>query len=80
MASGKPFIASDVPGLRDVVKDAGLLFPPGNEKVLAEKINSLLSDTELYEKVAKDCLNRAKDYDIDNMVEQYIELYIEILR
>jgi glycosyltransferase involved in cell wall biosynthesis len=79
MASGRPFIASDVPGLRDVVKGAGLLFPPGNEKKLAEHINSLLSDRELYEKVAKDCLNRAKEYDINNMVDQYIELYKSII-
>jgi glycosyltransferase involved in cell wall biosynthesis len=75
MASGKPFIASDVPGLRDIVNGAGLLFPAGNEKVLAEQINILLSDRELYEKVAKDCLIRSKEYDINKMVEQYIEIY-----
>ncbi|MDR1895905.1 MAG: glycosyltransferase [Prevotellaceae bacterium] len=80
MASGKPFIASDVPGLHDVVDGAGLLFPVGDEKKLAEKINSLLSDKDFYEKTAATCLERAKKYDINRMVDQYIELYKEVWR
>jgi glycosyltransferase involved in cell wall biosynthesis len=79
MASGKPFIASDVPGLRDVVSGAGLLFLAGDAKCLAKKINMLLSDSELYEKTAQACLERSKQYDINKMVEQYIELYKEVL-
>lgn len=75
MASGKPFIASDVPGLRDVVAGAGVLFPAGDEKILAERINELLSDDDYYEKVSQACLERSKEYDINRMVGQYIELY-----
>ena len=78
MASGKPFIASDVPGLRDIVLGAGLLFEKGNEKDLAEKIMSLLNDDDLYKKVAQQCFERAKKYDINTMVDKYIELYNEI--
>jgi len=80
MASGKPFVASDVPGLRDIVQGAGLLFKKGNEKDLAEKIMSLLNDEELYKKVAQQCFERAKKYDINTMVDKYIELYNEINR
>jgi glycosyltransferase involved in cell wall biosynthesis len=75
MASGKPFIASDVPGLREIVKGAGLLFPVGNERVLVEKINDLLSDSLFYKKTSQDCLEKAKQYDIRIMVDNYIELY-----
>jgi glycosyltransferase involved in cell wall biosynthesis len=78
MASVRPFIASDVPGLRDIVNGAGLLFPDGDEKALAGKINTLLSDSELYEKVRQNCLARAKEYDINKMVDKYIELYKSI--
>lgn len=80
MASGKPFIASDVPGLRDIVRGAGLLFPAGNEKILAEKINSLIVDKDFYDKTAKACLERSKEYDINRMVDQYIDLYKTILK
>lgn len=79
MAAGKPTIASDVAGLREVVSGAGLLFEKGNEKDLADKIISLLDDDELYKKVAQQCFERAKQYDIKTMVDEYIELYNEIL-
>jgi glycosyltransferase involved in cell wall biosynthesis len=75
MAACKPVIASDVPGLREAVNGAGLLFPVEDEKMLAEQINELLSDSDYYEKVAKACLKRSKEYDINKMVDQYIELY-----
>lgn len=79
MATNLPVIASDVPGLRDIVNGAGLLFPVGDEKILAEKINSLISDKDFYERTAKACFERAKQYDINVMVEQYIELYKHLL-
>jgi glycosyltransferase involved in cell wall biosynthesis len=78
MAAGKPTIASNVAGLREVVSGAGLLFEKGDEKDLAEKVVSLLNDDELYEKVAQQCSERAKQYDINTMVDKYIELYNEL--
>lgn len=78
MAACKPVIASDVPGLREVVAGAGLLFPAGDEKILAEQINELLSDNDYYEKVAKACLERSREYDINKMVDQYVEFYKSI--
>jgi glycosyltransferase involved in cell wall biosynthesis len=75
MASGKPFVASDVPGLRDVVGGAALLFPCGVEKALADQIQSLTSDSELYNKVAQACTERSKNYDIRIMTDRYIEVY-----
>jgi len=80
MAAKKPVIASDVSGLRDVVADAGLLFPPENEKLLAEQINALISNPELYKKVSQNCFERAKQYDINVMIDKYIELYKEVLK
>lgn len=75
MASGKPFIASDVPGLHEVVKGAGLLFEDKNDKQLALHIQKLMEDKVFYEKVALACQERAKQYDIQKMVDQQVELY-----
>jgi len=75
MASGKPFIASDAPGLTDVVKGAGLLFPVGDETALAKHIRMLLNDENFYNEVAKACLERSKKYNIAIMVEKHIALY-----
>lgn len=80
MASGCPFIASDVPGLNDVVGGAGLLFPTGDAKCLANIINKLLKDNEYYKEISQACLKRANEYDINKMVDQYIELYQQLLQ
>ena len=79
MASGKPFVASNVPGLKDIVTDAGLLFPLGDVQKLAEIINNLVNDEVLYNNTAKACMQKAQQFDISNMVNKHIELYKQIL-
>lgn len=75
MASGRPFIASDVDGLREVVEDAGILFPHGDYKQLAKEIRQLCSKPVHYNVVARECQERAKQYDISIMAEKYNQLY-----
>lgn len=79
MASGKPFVASDVPGLRDIVGGAGILFPLGDAQKLAEIINNLLNDSNLYSITAEACMQRAQQYDIDTMVNKHINLYKQVV-
>ncbi len=78
MASGKPFIASNVPGLKDIVEGAGILFERGNEKALAAKIKELLSNKTYYNQIVKSCQERARQYDISVMVRKHINLYKEV--
>lgn len=80
MASNKPVITSDVPGLREIVKDYGLLFQQGNSKELADIVLRLYNDKEYYDEVADKCLNRAKEFHIDKMVNSYINVYENILK
>lgn len=75
MASGKPFVASAVPGLQEVVENAGILFTLGDEKALANCIENLLSDQQLYQKTVTNCFRKASEYDIYQMVERYINCY-----
>lgn len=75
MASGRPFIASDVDGLREVVNGAGILFPQGDYKQLAKEIRQLCNTPTHYNVVAHDCQERAKQYDISKMAEKYNEVY-----
>lgn len=75
MASGKPVIASDVPGLAEVVRDAGLLFEKGNEKVLYDSIADLINNKKKYEKVRKECLDKSSKYDIKRMLSEYVDIY-----
>ncbi|SFC35621.1 Glycosyltransferase involved in cell wall bisynthesis [Algibacter lectus] len=78
MASGKPFIASNTPGLGDIVKNAGLIFDDNNDVKLAQHIKTLSEDPQLYQNIVKSCQQRAKIFDINIMVDKYIKLYEQI--
>lgn len=78
MCVNKPFLASDVDGLHDVVEGAGILFPHGDSKTLAEEILKLDEDKEYYKKVAAACLERAKEFDISKMVTDYLNVYNQV--
>lgn len=80
MAAGKPIIASDVPGLREVVKDAGLVFPKGDYKELANTIYTLLIDHEKYEDLSKSCTLKAREYSIEEMARKTYDLYKQVVR
>lgn len=75
MASGKPFVASNVPGLKDAVENAGILFPLGDEKALAKTISKLLSDDNYYNQTVADCQQKADEFDIYKMVDSYLNSY-----
>lgn len=79
LASGKPFIASDVAGL-DFIKNAGILFPKGDYDGLAKILEELSNDEVLYNKTVKNCLEKAYQYDIKNMMEKYITLYHNLVQ
>ena len=78
MASGHPFVASDVPGLSEIVGGAGILFEVGNSQELATKVQELLDNKTLYENTVKACQVRAAQYDIHKMIDKHIALYESI--
>ena len=78
MASGRPFIASDVDGLHEIVKGAGILFPEGDDQELAIQIQNLCEHPAEYQRIARQCQERARQYDISVMAENYLNLYDEL--
>lgn len=79
MASGKPFVASDVDGLHEIVNGYGLLFPHEDAQCLADIIIRLSTDMHYSHHVAARCLERAKQFDINLMAEKYNNLYLTLL-
>jgi len=55
MASGRPVVASNLPGVRGVFvsPSEGMLVEPGNENDLADKLLAILSDDNLIEKMGQ---------------------------
>ena len=78
MSAYKPFIASDVNGLREVTKGYGILFPHEDAEALAREIQHLADDKVYYEEIANNCYQRALEFDISNMVKGYHEVYQKV--
>lgn len=80
MAYSKTVLASDVPGLADVVGDKRLLFTPDDERMLAKKVMSLHDDKDLRSRLGEECLQQAHKFDINTMVARYVKFYEELLQ
>lgn len=80
MASGKPFVASNVVGLKEIVGGYGLLFENGDSDGLADVINKLQKDCAFNERVVTQCLKRASEFDINKVANQYLSVYSELIR
>ena len=78
MASGTPLVASNVTGLKNLVHGAGLLFDHKDEIDLAEKINSLLNDKQLYAETVANGTKRVYKFQLKAMVQGHITLYKEL--
>ena len=79
MSSGKPFVASEVNGLKEVTAGYGILFPHSDAEALADVIKKLHDDSEYYRQVADRCYQRALQYDIRTMVDAYEKVYQAVL-
>jgi glycosyltransferase involved in cell wall biosynthesis len=80
MSAGLPVVASDVPGLGEIVKGAGVLVPPGDDEALAKAINDVLQSPLLREQLTAASQRRAADFSIDRTVDAFIETYESVTR
>jgi glycosyltransferase involved in cell wall biosynthesis len=78
MAAGLPVVASDVGGLRELVRDGetGALVPPGDPAALADALRPLLADRELRRRLGTAGRERAKTlFDVSAFRRANLELY-----
>ena len=78
MASGTPVIASDVGGIKDVVRDefSGLLVPEKNPQAIADKVLTLAKDKPLREQLIKNALELVRaDYSWEQSARSFLEIY-----
>lgn len=78
MAAGLPVLSSNVPGLDEVTGRDEFLFNVGDSTQLADKVQSLIEDSELYDNSTEYSVNRAKLYTIDKFREGYYGLYQQL--
>lgn len=77
-ASGRPIVATDIPGCRAVVQDGvnGFLVPVGDSQALADRIAALLMDRELRQRMGAAGRDFAvRELSIERSVEQTLGVY-----
>lgn len=76
-----PVIASDLPGIREIVKEreTGLLCNAQDADGFTSKILEVLSNDDLRKTLSENALKSVAQYYANQMAEKYIRLYHEIL-
>jgi glycosyltransferase involved in cell wall biosynthesis len=80
MACSKPIIASDVPGINNMIKQNqnGLLVPAKNAGALCNAILQLINDPELSAELATNAFTFAtENYSNKKMLQQYKEIFAD---
>ncbi len=78
MASGLPVVASDVPGLSEVVgKKTGILVDPTSSYDMSDALHRLLKNQELAFKMGLLGPEKASSYSLKNCAESHINLFRE---
>lgn len=77
-ACGKPIIASNINGCREIVKNNynGFLIPIKNSNLLAKKIETLYFNKKLYKKMSSNNITISKKFfSIDEVVKKHVKIY-----
>jgi len=77
MAAGRPVVATDIPGYREVVSNGveGLLVPPRDPEALAAGLIEVLRKPELATRLGEAGRERARTFDWPIVVDRLEELY-----
>ncbi|MEW6416966.1 MAG: glycosyltransferase [Nitrospirota bacterium] len=80
MAAGLPVVTSDIPPLKEVVDDTGILVSPKDTEALAKALKMLIDNPSLRGPLGNKARERARIFSIENTVKTYECLFEEILR
>jgi glycosyltransferase involved in cell wall biosynthesis len=82
MARGLVILVSDIPGIREIIKEGrnGYLFPAGDIKKLKEKILYLKNNPKDIERISKNNLRDIWRFTSKKQITKYIKIYEELLK
>ncbi len=80
MAAGRPIVASDLPALREVLKDEdnALLVEPGNADEMADAIKRLLADASLALRLSAAAWRDVQAYRWEQRAERLEQLFLSV--
>lgn len=75
MAAGTPCVVSDAPAIREVVGDAGLLFPSGDATALGALLAVVFQDPSILAPLEARGRERAAPFSVQALAERMIRVY-----
>lgn len=78
MASQTPIIASNKGGIREVIRNVGILVNPPTSKNFAKSINNLIEDKSLMDKLSNKGKKKAGNYNWYRIVEKFEDVYKKV--
>ncbi len=78
MQCGVPVLCSNIPPLKEVVGDNGLLREPNDHKGFSEDIMSLINNSELYSEMKHKSINQAKKFSTEESVAKLFEIFNDL--
>lgn len=79
MACGLPVIATDIPGIRDGVANAGILIPTKSPKAVKDALNGLIENPEVRLMYSRLGLDRSRNFTWEAVAKQLQAIYTEII-
>ncbi|XGI84218.1 glycosyltransferase family 4 protein [Halorutilales archaeon Cl-col2-1] len=79
MSLGSACIFSDIGEFKHSYEGAALFHPVDDSETLSERVVELTENPEKRKELGKKARERAKDYSTENISEEYVDLYEEVL-
>lgn len=79
MAAGTAIVTTDQTGCREVVGDAALLVPAGDDEAIHDALQRLMADTELRMRLGRDARQRLEQlFSWPSVADQYIDVFDDL--
>ena len=75
MGSGLPVVGGDIPAMREVLGDAGIIVPSESAVEIASAVQRVLDSPELTQQLKQASIDRAALFSVAKMVESYERLF-----
>jgi len=79
VAFNKPLVVTDVGGLPEFVKDRSIIAKPNDVIDLKNKIQLVLQDENIYNKLVNDSIELSKKLNWDDIAEQTVQIYKKMI-
>ena len=80
LSFGVPMVVTDVGGLPEMAADPRAIVPPGDVDGLARALEMILGDDALRSALAARTIEKAADYQWDDIARSTVEVYDQVLR